>query len=195
MRRRWTEQDDLMIRQLYPNTDTAELAAKLGRTPDAVTRRAYLLKVQKDPEFTKEVLRQISLGNPHGFKKGNTLGRRATASHFKKGHKPKSTWVPVGTERDNNGYLQRKVADTGAKSDWVEVQKLVWTEHYGPVPDGHIVAFKDGNRRNFDPTNLELITRAEIMKRNSYHNYPKEIAQLIQLRGAVQRQINKRLKP
>ena len=38
-----------------------------------------------------------------------------------------------------------------------------------------------------------LMTRAELMKRNSYHNrYPKEVARLVQLRGAVTRQINKR---
>jgi hypothetical protein len=42
---------------------------------------------------------------------------------------------------------------------------------------------------------LELISRAENMRRNSYHTrYPKEVAQLIQLRGALNRQINKRLK-
>jgi hypothetical protein len=29
------------------------------------------------------------------------------------------------------------------------------------------------------------------MNRNTYHNYPKEIANLVQLRGALTRQINK----
>lgn len=42
------------------------------------------------------------------------------------------------------------------------------------------------------PDSVELITRQELMKRNTLHRYPKPIAQLIQLRGALNRQINKR---
>ena len=41
---------------------------------------------------------------------------------------------------------------------------------------------------------VECISRAENMKRNSYHRYGKEIASLVQLRGAINRQINKRSK-
>ena len=40
---------------------------------------------------------------------------------------------------------------------------------------------------------LDCITRVENMRRNSYHNnYPKEVAQLIQLRGALNRKIKNR---
>ena len=42
---------------------------------------------------------------------------------------------------------------------------------------------------------VECISLAENMRRNSCHQYGKEIARLIQLRGAVSRQINKRGKP
>jgi hypothetical protein len=38
------------------------------------------------------------------------------------------------------------------------------------------------------------MSRAESMRRNSYHNYPKELAQLIQLRGALNRKINASIK-
>jgi hypothetical protein len=39
---------------------------------------------------------------------------------------------------------------------------------------------------------LECISRRENMQRNTVHNYPAPIPQLIQLKGALQRQINKR---
>ena len=39
---------------------------------------------------------------------------------------------------------------------------------------------------------LRVFTRAELMRRNTCHNHGPEIAQVIQLRGAVTRQINKR---
>ena len=38
---------------------------------------------------------------------------------------------------------------------------------------------------------VECISLAENMRRNSYHNYPKPIAELIQLRGALMRKINR----
>jgi len=69
----------------------------------------------------------------------------------------------------------------------------MWEAQNGPVPRGHIVVFKDGNRENLVLDNFELVTRQELMRRNSYHTrYPREIGLVIQLKGALQRQINKR---
>jgi hypothetical protein len=42
---------------------------------------------------------------------------------------------------------------------------------------------------------VECISRSENMRRNSYHRYGQEIARLVQLRGALTRQINKRSQP
>ena len=36
------------------------------------------------------------------------------------------------------------------------VHILVWKEHYGEIPDNAYVIFKDGNKKNFDISNLEL---------------------------------------
>ncbi len=56
-----------------------------------------------------------------------------------------------------------------------------------------MVCFIDGNKQNLSLDNLALLSRSDLMRLNSYHNrYPKEIARLIQLRGALMRQINKR---
>lgn len=40
--------------------------------------------------------------------------------------------------------------------------------------------------------NLELVTRADVLRRNSVHNLPKELATTIQLLGALKRQIRRR---
>ena len=37
-----------------------------------------------------------------------------------------------------------------------------------------------------------MVTRAELMRRNSVHNRGPEIARIHQLKGAIMRQINKR---
>jgi hypothetical protein len=69
---------------------------------------------------------------------------------------------------------------------------LTWEAVHGPLPIGKIVIFSDHDRRNFALSNLLAVTRAEHMRRITYHRYPKELARLIQLRGALNRQINKR---
>jgi hypothetical protein len=41
------------------------------------------------------------------------------------------------------------------------VHRLVWEEHYGEIPQGAYIIFKDGNHKNFDITNLELKIKTE----------------------------------
>jgi hypothetical protein len=42
------------------------------------------------------------------------------------------------------------------------------------------------------PEKLELVTHAELMRRNSYHTrYPKDLGLVIQMRGALNRKINR----
>jgi hypothetical protein len=105
-------------------------------------------------------------------------------------------YQPVGTERlTKDGYLERKVNDDfPVQRRWRAVHILVWEETNGPRQRGFVVAFRDGNKRHIELANLELVSRAELMRRNSYHNYPKPIEQAIQLRGALNRAINARSK-
>lgn len=112
---------------------------------------------------------------------------------------------PVGTERiSKDGYLERKIhngAPVGVSREeanrlrqrrWRAVHVIVWEAAHGPLPQGHAVAFKNGDKRDIRIENLECVTRAETMARNTLHNYPKPIAKAIQLIGALNRQIRKR---
>jgi hypothetical protein len=61
------------------------------------------------------------------------------------------------------------------------------------------VVFHAGKRTNVGSLitidRVELITRSENMRRNSYlTRYPKEVADVIRLRGALNRKINNRSK-
>lgn len=111
-------------------------------------------------------------------------------TQFKKGQHP-HTWRPIGAERySKEGYLQRKVSDTGyPPRDWVAVHNLLWIEKQGPIPAGHAVAFKDGDKTHIAEENLELISRAELMRRNTIHRYPEELRDTIMLLGAVKRKV------
>jgi hypothetical protein len=101
---------------------------------------------------------------------------------------------PLGSERMVDGFVQRKMTETGyPPRDWVPVHHIVWQDAgFGKVPKDMALTFRDGDRTNFAVENLELISRAELMRRNSVHNYGQEIAKLVQLRGAIIRQINRR---
>jgi hypothetical protein len=83
---------------------------------------------------------------------------------FKKGQRSHN-YVPVGSERVNgDDYVDIKVADP---NKWRGKHLLVWEAHHGhPVPKGHVVIFGDRNRRNFDPDNLILVSRAQLAVMN-----------------------------
>jgi hypothetical protein len=122
------------------------------------------------------------------------------ATQFRAGQMPHNT-QPIGSCRlDRDGTLQRKISnDKGSNSKrWRGVHELVWIEANGPVPPKHIVVFKPGMRTaELDEITLErveCISLAENMKRNTRHNLPPELNEVIQLRAVLTRQINKRAK-
>jgi hypothetical protein len=45
--------------------------------------------------------------------------------------------------------------------------RVVWENTHGKIPDGHVIIHKDGDKYNDDISNLECISRADNLKRNS----------------------------
>lgn len=131
-------------------------------------------------------------------------GGRSAETWFQKGMPAhhKHNYAPLGSLRVNrDGYLERKMTDDPSLAParrWVPVHRLVWQEAHGAVPPGMAVVFKPGTRtaelEGIRLECLEMITRRELMLRNSVHRHGPEIAALSQLRGAIARQINRRAK-
>lgn len=121
------------------------------------------------------------------YSKAHTIGLN------KPGEMPHN-WRAVGADRvSKEGYLQRKIADTGvSRRDYVPVHHLIWRMHGRDIPPGYALCFVDGDKSNVDINNLELVSRAELMRRNSVHQLPKEAALAAQLVGCIRRQINRR---
>ena len=44
---------------------------------------------------------------------------------------------------------------------------VIWCEHNGPIPAGYKVCFKDGNHRNVDINNLELLSNSEQVRKHA----------------------------
>jgi hypothetical protein len=205
VRRYWTAEEEAELAARYADTPTAELCVLFGRSDRTIYNKVNALGLKKSPALIREQAKSRLTG-PRSvacrFKNGLTpwnkgaqfvAGGRSPETRFKPGNKPQ-TWKPVGAERiDKDGYLVRKVSDTGIKrDDWKLVHVHVWEQMNGAVPKGFALVFKDGNRRNAGIENLELVSRMELMRRNTVHRLPKEIAELAQLRGALNRQINRR---
>ncbi len=205
-RRAWSQEEVQRLVELYPDTPMADLIKTLGRPDYSIYGKAAQLGLKRSDaymasEHACRLRKEDNPGKEHRFKKGHTpwnsgvkglpSNGRAAETQFKKGHKP-GNWLPIGSIRTSqDGYQQRKVSDTGyPPRDWIGIHILVWEEQNGPVPSGHCVCFIDGNKNNLDPTNLQLLTRAERMSRNTIHRYPPELKTAIHQLSKLKRAIN-----
>lgn len=195
-RRAWSKAEDARLTKLYQDHKLADIAEKMGRSISSVANRRVKLGLQRTPE------QQARIGNGqfgagqvpwNAGLKGWQAGGRSRETQFKPGVKPSNTWRPIGAERTSkDGILYRKVADTGIKrDDWKAVHVLLWEERNGPLPDGHIVIFRDGNRENLEPENLMALTRAENMRRNSISRYGEDYRSAAIQLGWFKRKLNK----
>jgi hypothetical protein len=135
---------------------TVMLNAKFGIELKPSQIRAFV----KNNGLRSGIDARFKLGTvpPNKGKKG--LSQSGVETHFKKGHMPHN-YVSVGSERINgDGYIDIKIADP---NKWRGKHLIVWEQfHDQIVPKGQAVIFGDGDRRNFDPNNLILVTRGQL---------------------------------
>lgn len=213
-RQRWSEDDIAWLTALWPDTPSALVAEALGRRLAQCYGMAHKLGLKKSAEYLAgpdacRLRRDDHPGSAYRYQSGHkpwntglkgwTAGGRSAETRFKKGNRTgraRAVYQPIGAERiSKDGYLQRKVNDDfPLQRRWKGVHLIVWEERHGPVPKGYKVFFVNGDKRDIRIGNLALISDADNMRRNSLHNQPREIRQLIQLRGALNRKINARSK-
>jgi hypothetical protein len=213
-RHTWTAEEDARLRQAFPETPTRDIAQAMGMTTGQVNARAHKLGLTKSSAYYKRMAREQGaamrdLNHParktqfrkghapaNKGKKGWQAGGRSTETQFKPGHRggrALDTYKPIGTERlSKEGYLERKINDDlPLQKRWRAVHLIEWEAVNGPIPAGHCLIFINGNKQDIRLENLQLITRAENMRRNSIHRYPEEIKDTMRLVGRVKRKANK----
>ena len=205
---------------MYSNNPTSAVAIALNRSVAATYNAAFKLGLEKTPEFIAahcRLQKGDTLGREHQFKKGQTpfnkgLRRpngwapgRMSDTQFKKGNRTgqaAKNWKPIGTIAvDNEGYFRVKVRDAihgkeetgfGNTDVWPLLNRHTWEQHKGPIPPGHIVIFKDGDRSNCAIENLDILSKADNARRNSmWARLPRELAEVIQLSGALKRKLRR----
>ena len=181
---KWTPEQIAYLREHYANRKNSELAEVFGCSTHAVANKGFSLKLKKSREFIKATSCQFKKGmTPHN--KGKPMPEATKAkirTMYKKGNKPRNS-KPVGSERvDKDGYLMVKVAD--GRREWKP------KHHIGlDVPKGHKVIFIDGNKRNFEPSNLRVVSNAEMMKMNTMLRFPLELQNTLRAIKKLQRTI------
>lgn len=215
-KRFWTAEEEAHLREHYATVLTVDLAKQFGCDIKRVLAKANAMGLHKTIDLIAETARERNrertakgLDNAGMFKPGLTPWNKGKpgvtgtqeacrATQFKQGAVP-HTWVPIGSLRICEGQLQRKINDDPGPNHvrWRPVSRLVWEAAHGLVPDGHVVVFRLGKQttdlERITLDALECLTREQLMRRNSFHTqYPPELRGLVQLRGVLSRQINRR---
>lgn len=208
-KRKWTQQEEETLIRLYedPKVFAKDIAKMVGRTLPQVYQKARAMGLKSPME---RIRMAGKIGNQHPrsiatrFHKGQippNKGKKVSPevyekmSHtmFKKGHISENK-REVGAERVNvYGYIEIKVAEPNV---WRLKHRIVWERHNGVIPAGYNVQFKNHNTQDCRIENLYLISKAEQMRNENslIAKYPKELQDVIRLKGVVNRQIHKHQK-
>lgn len=213
-RRRYSDEELQTVQRLYSTMTAAEIGKRIGRSASAVHQIAFKLQL-KMTLAQREALNRASgratAQHPsavaHRFKPGQvpankglrrpgwTAGRMAETM-FKKGQFPPNHdphYYVLGALRINHdGYIDMRISFEPGARGWRGLHLILWEDAHGPLPKSHCLRFKDGEKLNVCLENLELVSRAENMRRNTIHRLPKPVVQVIQLTGVINRLINRR---
>ena len=204
MKGKWTQQEIDTLTRMYPNHYAREIADILGRGISSIHCKANSLGLESSLEKIQRVGYETSK-KPSSiatrFQKGSVplnKGKKVSPevyskiqpTMFKKGRTPVNH-RDVGAERVNvYGYIEIKVSEPNT---WRLKHRVMWEQVNGAIPNGYNVQFKNHNPQDCRIENLYLISKAEQMaKENSFWTkYPKEIQEIIHLKGVVNRAIHK----
>lgn len=186
------------VEELYPIMSRAELTKALNETYKLSITDGQLISFLKN--------HRIKSGRTGCFEKGTTPWNTGTkgvmkpnSGNFKEGSKP-ANQKPIGHERvcTKDGYLLVKIdainPNTGFRGWYRHKHVVMWETENGPVPDGFVVTFKDGDKTNMDPSNFELVDRNHLCRFNKLRVYalPKELIPTMKYVVKLKVQIHKR---
>ena len=209
VKRIWTKEEiNILLRDYQdPNIFAADIAKRLDRTLSQVYQKAQKMGL-KAPLERIRLAGKLGTNHPnavaHRFKKGSVppnkgkkmspeVYEKVKETMFKKGNSPVNH-REVGSERINvDGYIETKVAEPNV---WRLKHRIIWEQYNGVIPAGYNVQFKNRNTQDCRIENLYIISKSEQMRTENslVARYPKEVQEVIRLKGVVNRVIHKREK-
>lgn len=167
--KKWQPAEITFLRANYPKLTARQVGVHLGRT-----RASVKGKIQKLGLAIPDELRQHRRANAQ-FKPGHVpfnKGKKGQCAPgcektwFKAGHKPANTKHDgcITTRRDTSGHSYKWIRLS--EGNWLELHRYLWQQEHGPIPRGGIIRFKNGDTLDCRLDNLELIDRAEHLRKN-----------------------------
>lgn len=128
---------------------------------------AYLLEHKDEPSYkVAEDMNRLFSRDKYGtvfsyhsveHRKWRLRYLSSNDGRFRKGDKPTTTH-PKGTEKRWDHYVWVKMDDGNT---WKQKHRIVWEEAYGPIPEGKLVGFRNGDTTDCSLDNLMLIDQSE----------------------------------
>ncbi len=124
------------------------------------------LKINFDKDVTPKALRKYYYRHNLDFKKMTIQRQNCTIKH------------PIGYESkpDKNGLVRIKINE----KQWVYKQRYIYEQHYGKIPKGYKVVFLNGDRTDYDISNLAIAPYKDIsyVYVNQLNSSNKEVTKL-----------------
>lgn len=152
------------IQENYVGTSYAEMAVKLKEEFGREYTQRQIKSYYNNHKLNSGLTGRFEKGNisPNKGKKGY-VAPGSEKGWFKKGEKPWNT-VPVGTVvTKEDGYLWKKIDDKPGAGihNWRQLHILIWEEANGQIPKGHMIIYKDKDKRNCTLGNLAMVSLEE----------------------------------
>ena len=186
VKRPWTDRQTAYLKRHYADTPIEVLIVKTRHDQKSIWNKAKALGLRKSREFLAEVGRKCSqhprsiatrfVKGQEPANKGKRIEefmseegiKRSSRTRFKAGHRPHNQ-RDIGTECvHGDGYVYLRI-----ESGCVLKHRYVWEQANGEVPEGYVVAFRDGNRQNCDISNLYLLSREDNARRRVSEETPE----------------------
>ncbi|MGJ1417189.1 HNH endonuclease [Sphingobacterium multivorum] len=175
---RATPDIDQAIKDQYLRVPIKALARQLGVSDTLVKGRlkhfgltipAEIIEQRKRDSYIKTGNIPVNKGKKWDEYLTSEQQEKSRKTTFKKGDIPHNAYNEIGkvvirAKKDGTEKYKFICIKLG---EWVLYHQHVWGQHFGEVPDKHVIRFKDGDPMNCDVENLECVTMAENLRLNS----------------------------
>jgi len=207
VRKFWTQIEIDRLTKLYPDNSTKYVAEKLNRSVNSIYSQANFLGLLKSEEYAEQLkieagemlkeagkatrLKKGHVSQNKGKKMSQELRDKVKHLFFQPGHLPKNK-KPIGHQRiTKDGYIEVKVEEPNR---FDLLHRFMWKVWNGPLDEGQIVTFIDGNQKNCNIDNLKCITRETNMINNSIQRYPENMRNVMIMNGKLKSAIKRKIK-
>lgn len=171
----FSDKEIQFIRENYLTMSLNQMADELGRSKAGVRQVMIRCNIEvpekiKHQRYINSLIKKGDVPHNKGKKLPEHVKLKLQKTMFKKGNVPHNV-VPIGTERETkDGYIEVKVKENSLSKNWKLKHRLVWEQHYGPIPRGCNVRFIDGDKKNCTIENLYIISKDENLEKNFFNS-------------------------